>query len=238
MKSRLLAVVAALVFSASAAQAGTILYWVDFALGTDQMAAALAASSHAVTTATGEADFVTQVGAGGWDLVIFMNQDLGNASAQAAIEGWVTGGGKAIFTDWTRDGLGTLTTAAAFDASYTGNNNQTSVAISSPVLLSGLVSPLTLLNPGWSVFSMGMSALPGGNVAATFGNGEAAIIFGNGGSTIINGFLTDTFATGSDGVTLYTNEIDALLAQPVPEPTTLGLVGAGVLALAARRRRA
>lgn len=217
---------------AGSAHSGAILYWTDFALGTDRMAAALAASSHTVTTATSEGDFVTQVGAGGWDLVIFMNQNTGNASAHAATIGWVTGGGRAILADWTQNG----TTSAPFDASYTGSNNQTSVTVTG-VLAAGLTNPVLLLNPGWGTFSMGMSATGGGTSSGDFGNGDDAIVIGASGRTIVNGFLNDTFADAASGIQLYTNEINLLLGEvSVPIPGTLLLVGAGLLVLGVRRR--
>jgi hypothetical protein len=234
MKRTVVAAVAALSFATGGgAHAASILYWTDFVLGNDAMAAALAISGHSVTTSTSEADFVADVGVGGWDLVIFMNQNTSNASAHTAINTWVTGGGRAIFADWTRN----ATTAAAFDASYPGGTNQTSVNVTSPALAAGLgTNPIALSNPGWGVFSMSMDEA-GGASAAIFGNGTDAIVVGSGGRTIINGFLNDTFPVGSfaDGRTLYLNEIGLLLV--VPEPGGLVLFGLGLLGLAAARRR-
>jgi len=226
-----------LAFTGSA-QAAQILYWADFVAGTDAMAAALATSGHTVTTSTNQADFVSDVAAGGWDLVIFMNQATSNASAQTAIQGWVTGGGRAILADWTRNAA----TGAVFDATYTGGVNQTLLNVTDPALAAGIVTnPITLTNPGWGVFSMSMDDVPlGAASAALFGNGTDAILFGNGGLTIVNGFLNDTFGAAAsprfmDGVTLYLNEIDAVLG--VPEPATIALLGLGLAGLAATRRR-
>lgn len=234
LKKLTLTAAIAAALSAGSAQAASILYWADFAIGPDAMAAALAASSHTVTTATGEGDFVTKVGAGGWDLVIFMNQNSGNPSAHAAISGWVDGGGKGILADWTSN----ATTGAAFDTSYNGTFNETSFTISNPALAVGMVDPTVLVNPGWGIFSVGMVADVDGDDAADFAGGDA-IVIGNGGRTIANGFLNDTFTSFAQGVQLYTNEINLLLdAVVVPEPSSYGLMAVALIAAGVARRRA
>jgi hypothetical protein len=218
------------------AQSAAILYWADLVQGTDAMAAALSSSGHAVTTSTSEADFVSDVSAGGWDLVIFMNQNTSNAGAHAAITSWVGSGGAAIFADWTRNAA----TGAAFDATYPGGTNQTSLLVTSPALAAGIATnPITLTNPGWGVFSMSMDEGLGGASAGVFGSGADAIVIGNDGRTIINGFLNDTFGPGGtarfgDGVQLYLNEIGLILQ--VPEPNILALLGIAFLGFAAARR--
>jgi glutamate synthase domain-containing protein 3 len=76
-----------------------------------------------------------------------------------------------------------------------------------------------------------------GVTAATFENGDGAIAYGTDGRVIVNGFLTDTFANGSQGVQLYENEINSL-ASTVPDTgSTLMLLtsAAGVLGLLRRR---
>jgi len=242
VKNILTGACAALVLLGSGpAQSAAVLYWADAVLGTDAMSAALAASGHSVTTASSESQFVTQVGAGGWDLVVFMNQNTTNASAQTAITSWVTAGGAAIFADWTR----TATTAAAFDAVYTGGVNQTSMTVTSPALAAGMTTnPITLANPGWGVFTMSMDDVPlGGLSAAIFADSRDAIVVGNGGRTIVNGFLNDTFgstgATFQSGVTLYSNELSLVLgAAQVPEPGTLILTTVALFGFGAARRRA
>jgi hypothetical protein len=77
-------------------------------------------------------------------------------------------------------------------------------------------------------------------VAAQFANSTGAIVVGNGGRTIWNGFANDLFTNGSDGVQLYTNEINSVFATTVPEPSSLAIFGIGAYVAgigAARRRR-
>jgi PEP-CTERM motif len=201
-----------------------VLYWPDLVLGTDCTPAALSSLGITPTTASNEADFITKLNAGGWDLAILDVQDLPETGAQAALDSYVVGGGKAIYTDWTQNNGA----AAAFDAAFTGNTNQTSMTVSGG-LAAGITNPVTLSNPGWGVFSMGLSPLPGGSSSATFANSDAAIVIGNGGHTIINGFLNDTIAN-PPCQQLYENEISSVLgASPVPEPTSLALLATGGL---------
>jgi hypothetical protein len=211
------------------ANAAAILYFKDLSVGTDRMASALTAVSgtHTVTTAASLAAFTTSLSGGGFDLAIFFQQNSSGAAyeaAWAAIDAHIAGGGAAIGADWTR----TATHADGFDTGFTGNVNDPAVTVTAASLLPGIANPVSLTNPGWGVFSTGLTPGP---CAATFGDGECAIVFGNGGRTIFNGFLNDTFADGAEGTQLYINEITALLA--VPEPGTLALVALALLGFGA-----
>jgi hypothetical protein len=205
--------------------ADSILYYVDDLSGTDYMAQALASQSgkHTTTTAISPADFATQIATGSFDLGIYFNQfGFPDTAAVSALGAFVAGGGSAIYTDWSRDnGL-----AALFGASYTGDMNNPSITVTHPKLAVGLTNPISLMNPGWSVvFSMGVS---GGVIAATFSDSNGAISIT--GKSIVNGFLSDTFTTGSEGVQLYVNEIQYLLATTIdfeefpPSPGAYGSV--------------
>lgn len=230
----------AAVFAAiTPARAQNILFWTDFNAGTNQMTAALAAlpGSYTVTTATSDTDFATQLSGGTFQLAILHIQ--GNApstypTAIAAFSTFFAGGGKVLYTEWGQDSA----YAAQFGATFTGNNNDTAFTVTAGNLLPGVSTPVSLTNPGWGIFSTGLSPNLGSTVMATFnGTGQAAITLDSTGRAYVNGFLNDTFTTGSDGVNLYTNEITSLFAA-VPEPSTVALCGlAGVGALYAKWRR-
>jgi len=240
---KVLAAVAALVLvvGVRSASASSILYFNDFAVGTDRMAQALAdpaiTGSHTVTTAATLAGFIAALSGGGYDLAIFFEQsDYGSQydAAFTALATFIAGGGAAIATDWSLDN----NHAYAFNAFFTGGVNEFPFSVTDPNLLAGVTTPVDLFNPGWGIFSMPLGTLPGGSCAASFANSTCAIVMGNGGRTYFNGFLSDTFVTGTDGVNLYISEIQAALpAQLVPEPGTLALLGMGLLAAGYWRRK-
>jgi hypothetical protein len=206
------------------ANADTLLYRNDFVLGTDYLGAAITASSYITTTTTGDLSSFTL---SNYDVVVYANQNQSLPGGDlAALNAYIVGGGKVIFTDWTQN-PGFLGGQV-----YTGNVNQTSIITVNAPFDAGITTPLAVTNPGWGVFSMGLS---GAVVAATFANGDAAILVGNGGRTIVNGFLSDTVASQQ----LYTNELNSFAADaavPVPAALPLFATGLGIVAFFARRR--
>lgn len=196
------------------------------------------------TTASDEADFVTQLSSGTWDLVILYPQLDTLAAAESALATWVSGGGKAIAGSISLDN----TFAEAFDAEYVGalNVDQDEIASAGSPLWSGVTSPLALTNPGWGTYSAELNALDGGVVAGTYSaTGTASIVVGNDGYSILNGFLDDTYdaATEADRLTLAKNQIQSVLSAgtiSVPETgtgvlTLLGMMASGIVIV--RRKR-
>ena len=212
----------------AAADAGTLLYRNDFVLGaTDYLGNAIAASGHTTTTTSGDLSSFTL---SNFDIVVYANQNQSlPAGDLAALNAYITGGGNVIYTDWTQTPgfLGNFT--------YAGPTNQTSIITVGAPFDTGVTTPLAVVNPGWGVFSMDLTSIIGGTVAATFSNGSAAIVVGNGGRTIVNGFLSDTVASEQ----LYLNELASFELQaavPIPAALPLFASGLGLIALVARRR--
>ena len=214
------------------AQAAAVLYYRDSLIGVDNMGAALSASAHSVTQATSQSEFRALVENGGWDLVIYFQQVYSSSTgADTAMANWVTGGGRAIFADWERN----TDMGALFGASYTDTNGQTEMTFTNPAL--GTVS---LNNPGWDTFSMGLSAFDSSEVMAHFANGQAAVVSGNSGRTILNGFLNDTLPA-EVGISVFSSQIEHVLAaqvHSVPEPDSVALCAfsLGLLLVCSRRR--
>jgi len=227
-----LVVVALLVLSCVGAYAAPkALYWVDLDQGTNPFLAAFADLGYDVTIATGAADYNTQLGAGGWDLTaLLLQNNTWQPSDFANLPTYITGGGKAIFTDWTRN----ATMGDWFGVTYTGNVNMTPITLAGPFG----AGTMDLTNPGWGVWSMGM-ALNGASSGGTFANGDVAIAYTS--NTVINGWLKDTALDPAIGLDMVKREITQVtggVPPRTPELSTWALLAcSGLVGVALRRRR-
>jgi hypothetical protein len=192
--------------------------------------------THTVTTSPSLDAFTTSLLSSAFDLAIFFEQYSGGPlydAAWTAMAAHIAGGGAAIGADWTSTGAH----AAAFNTGFITNTNNTAFTVIETDLLLGITNPVSLLNPGWGIFSNALTPLAGGTCAATFSNGACAIVVGNNSRTKFNGFLDDTFVHGPEGVALYVNEINEVLGVPEPGTLSLAVLALAGLAMGGRRRR-
>ena len=202
--------IAALAILPAAAEAQDILYCCDHTLGTDAMDGALTDFVAAYPAATvtrrledgGLVGCEAALGGGSYDLVIVAVQNSGPYSTPN-FDAHVTGGGRAIFTDWTRQ----ASYAARFGASYSGETNATNLSVLAPYDAGVTPNPVTLANPGWGTFSMTLVPGTGSTSIASLGTGSGATLSASG-RTIINGMLFDT--GGANLRRFYFNEVELL----------------------------
>lgn len=210
-----------LTLSVQSATAANVLFFVDYMVGVDYVTPALAAGGHTVTTAIDWSDFNAKLASGSWDLAIALNQDYTLYADLTTLSNYIAGGGRVIFTDWKR----TPSFAALFNAAYTAAYNMTPTTLTDPALLVGIANPVALSNPGWGLWSMGMTPLAGGTSLGTFPNGDSSIVTSNANRTVILGFLSDTLPE-ADGQQFWENLINFVLGNytPVPAVSTSGLI--------------
>lgn len=220
---KLLTIAVAIVanFFATTASASSLLYRNDYVVGTDYLGQAISNSSFSVTATQ---DSLSTFNLNDYSVVVYANQNFGVPTGDIdKLNAYIAAGGSVIFNDWTGNAFG--------EASATGSANLTTLTLGSQ-FSGGISGPLSLSNPGWGTFSVGLT---GGIAAATFENGDIAIAIGNGGRTIYNGFLSDTVESEK----LYSNQLASLVtAVPEPETYALMLTGLGVIGAVARRRKA
>ncbi len=237
MKTTLCAVALAALCLAGTVNAGSInvLAFEDGALGTSVLPGALSlwGQCGTCTTTTDSSTFDSLLSGGGWNVVIYAEQDFEDFSSSASLlNAYVAGGGKLIGQTWLTGGLDNL-----LQASGTSTNGTVITTDGNPVF-AGLGSTIALNNPGWGIFSQGWTPTAGAVGIGLIDSGGYAIVLGNGGNTYLNAGLTDTYLAPADGQRLIANELTQLSAGGlVPEPGTFVLLGCGLLALGTLRRR-
>ncbi len=211
-----------------------VLYWNDFNLGTSAVPGGITLAGLTGVEAAGQADFNAKLAAGGWDAVIFGEQN-GDAfsSSAAALSSWVAGGGKLIGTTWLDAGLSSL-----LEGVFVSTNGDTITTDANPVF-TGLGATISISNPGWGIFSRGWTPSGTASCLGSLNSGGCAVILGNDGNTYLNSPLNDAYLSLADGERLIANELIQLTTgtQKVSEPVSMSLVGLGLAALGFGRRK-
>lgn len=223
-------------------QGGTVnvLSWVDFNVGTSVIPGAVSdlGPAYSLTQAPDQGTFNSLLAGGGWNVVIFGEQNNsiypGSASALTA---YVGGGGKLIAATWlTGSGLLTLTQAGLVssqdDSTITTDADR---IFNSPYALG---STILLNNPGWGVFSQSYDASGGGVGIGALGSGYA-VMRGNSGNTLLNAPLFDSYGNQTQGEQFVANEIYSLVNVPEVSsilPMALLALGAGIGFRVSRRQ--
>ena len=192
-------------FSSGSASTVDVLYYMDFGYD-DYFTTAFANVGITPTVATGVFDLTTRLNTGSWDLVVLLQHDVAESMWVTPLVGYVNDGGRAILADWAIDGVA----ASAFGASYTGMTNETEIAHGDHPIWEGISDPFALMNPGYGVFSMGLTPTSGESMGV-FPSGDSGLVVGNDGRTIINGFLFDSIASPAEGVSLAENMLGFIL---------------------------
>ncbi|MHC1725302.1 MAG: C13 family peptidase [Syntrophobacteraceae bacterium] len=172
-------------FYPTSGKAGRILYFSDLDLGNNPFPTALTQLGLESTVAADFNDFEARLKAGHFDLVILLLQNYSPGIVRPLsfpnFTNYLDKGGKAIFVDWYRDPL----LAPKFGITFVGGPgradtlgcNDSSVTLIAPFLKNAVGNQISLLDPGWSHFSVGMN-LSGALEAARYtNNGYVAIAY-------------------------------------------------------------
>lgn len=240
-----LILVVALAF-ATPVQAQNVLVFQDVVLGISVVPGAISGLGLTASTATSISMFTSMLNGGIWDLVIMGEHDTSNGffqdvALQAAMANHLGYGGALLAATWRTEPTGARPGPLVpfMEAATVVDLNQTPIFSDAHPIFAGVGGAITLIDPGWGVWSQ--SYAPGGlaQCLGMLGAGCAAIL-GNGGQTLLLGPLFDTYAAVLQGEQFVGNSIQYLLdtTTVIPEPIIAALLIPGLLgiALVCRRR--
>jgi hypothetical protein len=188
----------------------SVLHWTDQNLGTSAVPGAIVLAGVTATEAADATDFVSLLQQGGWDLVIFGEQNTNTFSGavQTELSAYVTGGGKLLATTWLSSPL-----AGFLEAMVTGVNYMQVLTDGHPIF-AGLPATIMLTDPGWGVHAQAYLPTGAAECIGSTSIGDCAAILGHGGHTLLLGPLFDTYATLAEGERLVAQSMLFLIYQP------------------------
>jgi hypothetical protein len=214
-----------------------VLYYADYTYD-DTFSQAFADLGITPTVATSYSDFENKLTSANWDLVVLVNESNFDSTWVSPLANYVADGGRAILESWAGGYEPSVfnTVAAAFGATFTGNNDDTAISqsVTTDPIWSGISNSFALTNPSGYygfIFSTGLQATSGQSIGQFTNNNDAAIVVGNNRHTILNGFVEDSAANASQGVLLEENEITALLVSTKTDYYSLNANASDVLTL-------
>jgi len=232
------------VLCGSLANAGQVLYWQDFILGTSAVPGAITLAGDTGTAATSDTNFDSLLTSQSWSAVIISIQNLPLSSDDSSILGdlttYVNNGGLLIGDDYDTANGGDTGFSSLFQATEV-DSNAASVTNDGSPLFNNITGDIDLSNPGWTVYDVTYDPTGTATAFGHSGGGNGIIEGSSGtGTTFLNGPLVDTYTDLGQGEQLIANELAyASSSGPppaVPEPGTMVLFGAGLAVLTVYQR--